>query len=59
VQRYRTAIKTISRGATAWSRRGINSEQEWLISWKQEVGTPVFIVRRRIAAIRAAGTAYE
>jgi hypothetical protein len=32
---------------------------EEALSWKQEVGAPVFIVVRCIAATRAAGTAYE
>jgi hypothetical protein len=47
------------KGGVRGSRRGKQFVRNGLIFESEEVGTPVFIVERCIAAIRAAGTVYE
>ncbi len=60
MQRYRTVIRTISIGATTLEPKEVGSSLEGRLAiWRGEVGAPVFIVVRCIAAARAAGSAYE
>jgi hypothetical protein len=56
---YRTVIRTINGVAPASEQKRKQSVRDSLASESEEIGAPVFIVVRCIAAIRAAGTVYE